>query len=151
MTHAIRIHQTGGPEVLSWEAVVVPAPAAGEATVRHHAVGLNFIDTYHRTALYPLPLPSGIGLEGAGVVEAVGEGVTAVKGGDRVGDAGGPIGAYTGVRDIPAQRLPKLPARTSFTTAAPKKVSGPTGALLLPQTDRRALIPHRPRRRPAAP
>ena len=76
MTHAIRIHQTGGPEVLSWEAVVVPAPAAGEATVRHHAVGLNFIDTYHRTGLYPLPLPSGIGLEGAGVVEAVGEGVT---------------------------------------------------------------------------
>ena len=90
MTHAIRIHQTGGPEVLSWEAVVVPAPAAGEATVRHHAVGLNFIDTYHRTGLYPLPLPSGIGLEGAGVVEAVGEGVTEVKVGDRVAYAGGP-------------------------------------------------------------
>ena len=73
MPHAIRIHQTGGPEVLCWEAVDLPAPAPGEATVRHHAVGLNFIDTYHRTGLYPLPLPSGIGLEGAGVVEAVGE------------------------------------------------------------------------------
>ena len=71
MTHAFRIHRTGGPEVLSWEQVEVPAPAAGEATIRHHAVGLNFIDTYHRTGLYPLPLPSGIGLEGAGVVEAI--------------------------------------------------------------------------------
>jgi len=84
MPNAIRIHQTGGPEVLTWEAVAVPAPAAGEATVRHQAVGLNFIDTYHRTGLYPLPLPSGIGLEGAGVVEAVGAGVTEVKVGDRV-------------------------------------------------------------------
>ena len=70
MSHAIRIHRTGGPEVLSWEEVDVPPPAAGEATVRHAAVGLNFIDTYHRTGLYPLPLPSGIGLEGAGVVDA---------------------------------------------------------------------------------
>ena len=94
MPHAIRIHQTGGPEVLRWEEVDVPAPAAGEATVRHHAVGLNFIDTYHRTGLYPLPLPAGIGLEGAGVVEAVGAGVSEVKVGDRVAYAGGPVGAY---------------------------------------------------------
>ena len=74
MNHAIRIHQTGGPEVLRWEQVDVAPPAAGEATVRHHAIGLNFIDTYHRTGLYPLSLPSGLGLEGAGVVEAVGAG-----------------------------------------------------------------------------
>ena len=73
MPHAIRFHQPGGPEVLRWENVELPAPAAGEARVRHHAVGLNYIDTYHRTGLYPLPLPSGIGLEGAGIVEAVGE------------------------------------------------------------------------------
>ena len=136
MTHAIRIHQTGGPEVLSWEAVVVPAPAAGEATVRHHAVGLNFIDTYHRTGLYPLPLPSGIGLEGAGVVEAVGEGVTEVKVGDRVAYAGGPIGAYAEVRNIPAHRLLKLPASISFNTAAAMMLQGLTAAYLLRKTYR---------------
>ena len=79
MTNAIRIHQIGGPEVLCWEQVDVPAPDAGEATVRHHAVGLNFIDTYHRTGLYPLSLPSGLGLEGAGVVEEVGAAVRKVK------------------------------------------------------------------------
>ncbi|MBK7461898.1 MAG: quinone oxidoreductase [Betaproteobacteria bacterium] len=136
MTHAIRIHQTGGPEVLCWEAVVVPAPAAGEATVRHHAVGLNFIDTYHRTGLYPLPLPSGIGLEGAGVVEAVGEGVTEVKVGDRVAYAGGPIGAYAEVRNIPAHRLLKLPASISFNTAAAMMLQGLTAAYLLRKTYR---------------
>ena len=136
MTHAIRIHQTGGPEVLSWEAVVVPAPAAGEATVRHHAVGLNFIDTYHRTGLYPLPLPSGIGLEGAGVVEAVGEGVTEVKVGDRVAYAGGPIGAYAEVRNIPAHRLLKLPASISFNAAAAMMLQGLTAAYLLRKTYR---------------
>ena len=79
MNHAIRIHRTGGPEVLQWEAVELPPPAAGEVRLRHHAVGLNFIDTYHRSGLYPLPLPSGLGMEGAGVVEAVGEGVAGLK------------------------------------------------------------------------
>ena len=136
MPHAIRIHQTGGPEVLCWEEVDVPAPAAGEATVRHHAVGLNFIDTYHRTGLYPLPLPAGIGLEGAGVVEAVGAGVTEVKVGDRVAYAGGPVGAYAEVRNIPAHRLLKLPENIGFNTAAAMMLQGLTAAYLLRRTYR---------------
>lgn len=136
MTHAIRIHQTGGPEVLLWEEFAVPSPAAGEATVRHHAVGLNFIDVYHRTGLYPLPLPSGIGLEGAGVVEAVGAGVTEVKVGDRVAYAGGPIGAYAEARTIPAHRLLKLPDSISFNTAAAMMLQGLTAAYLLRKTYR---------------
>ena len=81
MAHAIRIHKTGGPEVLQWEEVSVPQPGAGEALIRHKAVGLNYIDTYHRSGLYPMPMPSGIGLEAAGVVEAVGPGVTEFKAG----------------------------------------------------------------------
>ncbi len=136
MPHAIRIHRTGGPEVLSWEEVEVPAPAAGEATVRHHAVGLNFIDTYHRTGLYPLPLPSGIGLEGAGVVEAVGAGVSEVKVGDRVAYAGGPVGAYAEVRNLPAHRLLKLPDPIGFDTAAAMMLQGLTAAYLLRRTYR---------------
>ena len=136
MPHAIRIHQTGGPEVLCWEEVDVPAPAAGEATVRHHAVGLNFIDTYHRTGLYPLPLPAGIGLEGAGVVEAVDDGVTEVKVGDRVAYAGGPVGAYAEVRNIPAHRLLKLPENIGFNTAAAMMLQGLTAAYLLRRTYR---------------
>ena len=136
MPHAIRIHQTGGPDVLCWEAVDVPAPAPGEATVRHHAVGLNYIDTYHRTGLYPLPLPSGIGLEGAGVVEAVGEGVTEVKVGDRVAYAGGPIGAYAEVRNIPAHRLLILPDSIGFDTGAAMMLQGLTAAYLLRKTYR---------------
>ena len=136
MPNAIRIHQTGGPEVLTWETVDLPAPAAGEATVRHHAVGLNFIDTYHRTGLYPLPLPSGIGLEGAGVVEAVGAGVTEVKVGDRVAYAGGPVGAYAEVRNIPAHRLLKLPDAIAFDTAAAMMLQGLTAAYLLRRTYR---------------
>ena len=136
MPHAIRIHQTGGPEVLRWEEVDVPPPAAGEATVRHHAVGLNFIDTYHRTGLYPLPLPAGIGLEGAGVVEAVGAGVSEVKVGDRVAYAGGPVGAYAEVRNMPAHRLLKLPDAIGFDTAAAMMLQGLTAAYLLRRTYR---------------
>jgi len=136
MPYAIRIHQTGGPEALNWEAVDVPAPAAGEAMVRHHAVGLNFIDTYHRTGLYPLPLPSGVGLEGAGVVEAVGAGVTEVKVGDRVAYAGGPVGAYAEVRNIPAHRLLRLPDAIAFDTAAAMMLQGLTAAYLLRRTYR---------------
>lgn len=134
MTHAIRIHQAGGPEVLCWEAVTVAAPAAGEATVRQHAVGLNFIDVYHRTGLYPLPLPSGIGLEAAGIVEAIGAGVSEVKVGDRVAYAGGPIGAYAEVRNLPAHRLLKLPESISFNTAAAMMLQGLTAAYLLRKT-----------------
>ena len=134
MTHAIRIHQAGGPDVLCWEVVTVTAPAAGEAMVRQHAVGLNFIDVYHRTGLYSLPLPSGIGLEGAGVVAAIGEGVSEVKVGDRVAYAGGPIGAYAEVRNIPAHRLLKLPESISFNTAAAMMLQGLTAAYLLRKT-----------------
>ena len=136
MPHAFRIHQTGGPEVLIWEEVDVPVPDAGEATVRHRAVGLNFIDTYHRTGLYPLPLPSGIGLEGAGIVEAVGAGVSEVKVGDRVAYAGGPVGAYAEVRNIPAHRLLKLPDAIAFETAAAMMLQGLTAAYLLRKTYR---------------
>jgi len=136
MSHAIRIHRTGGPEVLSWEEVDVPPPAAGEATVRHAAVGLNFIDTYHRTGLYPLPLPSGIGLEGAGVVDAVGDGVTEVTVGDRVAYAGGPVGAYAEVRNLPAHRLLRLPEGIGFNTAAAMMLQGLTAAYLLRRTYR---------------
>lgn len=136
MTHAIRLHQTGGPEVLHWEEVAVPAPAAGEVTVRHHAVGLNFIDIYHRSGLYPLPLPSGIGLEGAGVVEAVGGGVAELAAGDRVAYAGGPVGAYAEVRNIPADRLVKLPAAIEFKTAAAMMLQGLTAQYLLRRTYR---------------
>lgn len=136
MVHAIRLNKTGGPEVLAWETVDLPSPAAGEATVRHHAVGLNFIDTYHRTGLYPLALPSGIGLEGSGVVEAVGAGVTEVKVGDRVAYAGGPVGAYAEVRNIPAHRLLQLPASIAFNTAAAMMLQGLTTAYLLRRTYR---------------
>ncbi len=136
MPNAIRFHQPGAPEVLRWESVDLPAPAAGEARVRHHAVGLNYIDTYHRTGLYPLPLPSGIGLEGAGVVEAVGEGVSEVAVGDRVAYAGGPVGAYAEERNIPAHRLLKLPDTISFETAAAMMLQGLTSAYLLRRTYR---------------
>lgn len=94
MPFAIRIHQPGGPEVMRWEEVAVGDPAPGEARIRHTAVGLNYIDTYHRSGLYPLPMPAGLGMEGSGVVEAVGANVADLKPGDRVAYAGGPVGAY---------------------------------------------------------
>lgn len=136
MPYAIRIHHPGGPDVLCWDEVDLPAPASGEATVRHQAVGLNFIDVYHRTGLYPLPYPSGIGLEGAGVVEAVGEGVSDVQVGDRVAYAGGPVGAYAEVRNLPAHRLLRLPETIGFNTAAAMMLQGLTAAYLLRRTYR---------------
>ncbi len=134
MTHAIRFHAPGGPEVLRWEEVAVGDPAPNEARVRHHAVGLNYIDIYHRTGSYPLPMPSGIGLEGAGVVEAVGSAVTDLKVGDRVAYAGGPIGAYAEVRNIPADRLVKLPDAIDFKTGAAMMLQGMTAQYLLRRT-----------------
>lgn len=136
MTHAIRFHQAGGPEVLRWEDVEVPAPQAAEATVRHHAVGLNFVDIYYRTGLYPAPVPSGIGLEGAGVVTAVGSAVTDLKPGDRVAYAGGPLGAYSEARNIPADRLVKLPDAIPFEAAAAMMLQGMTAQYLLRRTYR---------------
>ena len=134
MPNAIRFHAPGGPEVLRWEEVAVGDPGPGEARVRHHAVGLNYIDIYHRTGAYPLPMPSGIGLEGAGVVEAVGRGVTEVKAGDRVAYAGGPIGAYAEVRNIPADRLVTLPDAIDFKTGAAMMLQGMTAQYLLRRT-----------------
>ena len=131
MTHAIRFSKTGGPEVLQWEEVNVAAPGQGEAQIRHKAVGLNYIDTYHRTGLYPLPLPSGIGLEGAGVIESVGPGVTEFKAGDRVAYANGPIGAYAEVKNHPADRLVKVPEGISFEQAASMMLQGLTVQYLL--------------------
>ena len=131
MAHAIRIHKTGGPEVLQWEEVSVPQPGANEALIRQKAVGLNFIDTYHRSGLYPVPLPNGLGTEGAGVVEAVGSGVTELRPGDRVAYAGGPLGAYAELRVIPADRLVKLPDSITFEQAASMMLQGLTVQYLL--------------------
>ena len=131
-TQAIRIHEYGDPSVLRWEEIGVPPPGPGEAQVRHTAVGLNFIDTYHRTGLYPVgALPSGLGLEGAGVVEAVGEGVSEVQVGDRVAYAGGPIGAYAQRRNLPAARLVKLPETIADEQAAAMMLQGMTAEYLL--------------------
>ena len=109
MTTQIRFHETGGPDVLKLETVDLPPPGPGEARVRHSAIGVNFIDTYHRTGLYKMPMPSGIGKEAAGVVEAVGDGVTAVVPGDRVVYCDGPLGSYSSERNVPAGVLVKLP------------------------------------------
>src|ERR1700689_590782 len=103
---AIRFHGPGGPKVLKYEDVELPAPAQGQVRVRHKAVGVNFIDTYHRSGLYKLPLPSGLGSEAAGVVEALGDGVATLKLGERVGYAG-TLGAYAEANNVPADRLVK--------------------------------------------
>jgi NADPH2:quinone reductase len=132
MPKAIRIHQYGGPEVLKWEEVDPGTPAAGEALVRHEAVGLNYIDVYHRSGLYPLPgFPATPGLEAAGVVEAVGPGVTEVAVGDRVAYAGVPPGAYAEARRIPAHRLVKLPPAIPAHQAAAMMLQGMTARYLL--------------------
>jgi len=131
MAKAIRFHKTGGPEVLQLDDVEVGDPADGQARVRNTAIGLNFIDTYHRSGLYPMPLPSGIGLEAAGVVEDVGKGVTSVKPGDRVGYAGGPPGAYSQTRLIPADRLVKVPEGISDNEVAAMMLKGLTVWYLL--------------------
>lgn len=136
MVQAIRFHQAGGPDVLQCEEVALAAPMAGEVTVRQAAIGLNYIDTYHRSGLYPLPLPSGIGLEGAGVVEAVGPDVCDLQVGDRVAYAGGPVGAYAAARTLPADRLVTLPDGIAFDTAAAMMLAGLTAQYLLRRTYR---------------
>lgn len=130
----IRLHRTGGPEVLQVERLELPPPAAGQVRVRHVAVGVNFIDIYYRTGLYPLTLPSGLGLEAAGVVEAVGEGVSEFTVGDHVAYAGGEVGAYCAARNMPAARLVKLPPEIGFDTAAAMMLKGLTAQYLLRQT-----------------
>jgi NADPH2:quinone reductase len=130
---AIRIAKTGGPEVLEWVDVDLPPPGPGQARVKHTAVGVNFIDTYHRSGLYKLPLPTGLGSEAAGVVEAVGAGVTDVKPGDRVASAG-ILGAYAEASNIPVDRLVKLPAGVSEEAAAASLLKGMTAQYLLKRT-----------------
>lgn len=133
MPHAIRILETGGPEVMRWEEVEVGQPGAGEVRVRNTAIGLNFIDTYHRTGLYPMPLPVTLGMEGAGVVEAVGPKVKGFKVGDRVAYAN-PIGAYAEVCLRPAARLVKIPAGVDDKVAAAIMLKGMTAWYLCNRT-----------------
>jgi NADPH:quinone reductase len=131
MALTMRIHEHGSPEVLRADDVSLEPPAPGHAQVRHTAVGLNFIDTYHRTGLYPVPaLPHALGMEAAGVVEAVGDGVTEVGVGDRVAYVHGP-GAYAEVRNLPAERLVKLPAEVPDETAAAAMLKGMTAEFLV--------------------
>jgi NADPH2:quinone reductase len=133
MSKAIRFYQTGGPEVLMWEEIHVGKPGPGEARVRQTAVGLNYVDIYVRRGLYPVPLPSGLGTEAAGVVEEIGPDVTEVKPGDRVAYAGGPLGAYSEARALPADRLVVLPEGISDQQAAAMMLKGLTVQYLIRQ------------------
>jgi NADPH2:quinone reductase len=133
---AIRIHQTGGPEVMKLEQIELPAPAKNEVQVRHTAIGLNFIDTYHRSGLYPVSLPSGLGLEAAGTVDAVGAEVKGLKRGDRVAYGVGPIGAYAEAKNQLANRLSKIPKGISDEQAAAMMLKGMTARYLLRETYR---------------
>ncbi|WP_067825029.1 quinone oxidoreductase family protein [Nocardia inohanensis] len=131
MARAVRFYETGGPEVLRWEEVEVGAPGPGEVRIRHHAVGLNFADTYFRSGLYPAALPAGMGVEAAGVIEAVGPGVDGFRIGDRVTYTGSPLGAYSTERVMPAAHLIALPDEIGFDTAAAMTMRGLTTAYLL--------------------
>ncbi len=128
---AIRFHETGGPEVLRMEEVAVPEPGPGQARVRHTAIGVNFIDTYHRTGLYKLPLPSGLGVEAAGVVEAVGPDASHVRLGDRVAYVARPPGAYADAATVPADRLVRIPEGVSDEVAAAAMLKGMTVWMLV--------------------
>jgi NADPH:quinone reductase len=131
MTKVVRFHQHGGPEVLRVEEMAVGRPGSGEVGIRHHAVGLNFADTYFRSGYYPAPLPNGMGVEAAGEITWVGEGITAFRPGDRVTYTGSPLGAYSVERVMPAGSLIKLPTTISFETAAAMTMRGLTSAYLL--------------------
>lgn len=131
---AIRLEAAGGPEVMKLVEVEEGRPGPGQVRVRQTAVGLNYIDTYHRSGLYPLQFPSGLGLEAAGVVEEAGEGVTSLKPGDRIAYGTGPIGAYAELRNLPANRLVKLPDAISDETAAGMMLKGMTARYLLRAT-----------------
>lgn len=137
MAQAVRFHQTGGPEVLRLEQVEVGQPGPGEVLIRHRAVGCNFADTYFRSGYYPVQPPCGIGVEGAGEVLAVGEGVSAVAPGDRVSYNGGPLGAYATERVMPAAPLFKLPDSVSFEVAAASTMRGLSACYWLMKADPR--------------
>src|ERR1700758_3736002 len=134
MAHAIRFEKPGGPDVLSWQTVEVGKPGQGQVRLRHKAVGLNYIDTYQRSGLYQMPMPSGLGSEGAGVVEEVGPGVTGLKPGDRVAYSGGPIGAYADERVMPADRLVPVPDGITDQQAAAMMLKGMTAWYLVRRT-----------------
>ncbi|MEQ1516545.1 MAG: quinone oxidoreductase [Usitatibacteraceae bacterium] len=134
MTYAIRIHEQGGPEVMKWEEVSVGAPGPNEVRLKATSIGLNFIDTYHRSGLYKIPLPSILGREGAGVVEAVGGAVTDLKIGDRVAYAASPIGSYAEARLMPADKLVKIPTGVSDNQAASMMLKGMTAQYLVRRT-----------------
>jgi len=135
MTHAIQIHEHGGPDVLKWKEVSVPEPGAGEVRLKQTAVGLNYIDVYHRTGLYPVPqLPCTIGLEAAGVVDAVGPEVDDLKEGDRVAYASPPLGAYAEARVMPADRVVRLPDSIDDRQAAAMMLQGMTVEYLIRRT-----------------
>ena len=134
MSLAVQIRQPGGPEELQLVDVPVGEPGPGQIRIRHHAIGLNFIDVYHRTGLYPLTMPAGIGMEGAGVIEAVGEGVTHLRPGDRAAYAGQPPGSYCEMRVMPAQCVCRLPDAIDFATAAGMMLKGLTAQYLLKKT-----------------
>ncbi|MEJ2478924.1 MAG: quinone oxidoreductase [Acidihalobacter sp.] len=136
MSKAIRIHEQGGPEVMRFEDVEVGSPGPGEVLLSHAAVGLNYIDVYHRNGLYPVELPSTLGMEAAGRVEAVGEGVTGLAPGDRVAYASGPLGAYAERRVMPAARLVKLPDGIDDRTGAAMMLQGMTVRYLVRETYR---------------
>lgn len=135
-TAAIQVRQHGGPEVLELVDIEVGDPGPDEVRIRQHAIGLNFIDIYYRTGLYPAPLPHGLGFEGAGVVEAVGGAVKFLKEGDRVAYPQGPLGAYAGARVMPAAMVVRIPARISFEQAAAVMLKGLTVQYLFRQTYR---------------
>ena len=134
MVKAIRINRVGGPEVMELVEVDLPPPGPGEVRMRHEAIGLNYIDVYHRTGLYPQPMPGALGVEGAGVVEALGEGVTDLQVGDRVAYGGRPLGAYSEARNIPASQLLVLPKQIDFDTAAAMMLQGLTVQYLFHRT-----------------
>jgi NADPH2:quinone reductase len=134
MARAIRFAKTGGPDVLAWQEVEIGKPGEGQVRLRHTAVGLNYIDTYQRSGLYSLPLPSGLGSEAAGVVEDIGPGVTGMQPGDRVAYAGGPIGAYAEARIMPADRLVPVPAGITDAQAAAMMLKGMTAWYLVRRT-----------------
>jgi NADPH2:quinone reductase len=134
MTKAIRFHQTGGSDVLKYEDITLPPPAPGEVRLKHTAIGVNFIDTYHRSGLYPVPLPSGLGKEVAGVVEALGESVGGLKVGDRVASASAPLGMYAQASNVAAKELVKIPDGVSDETAAAAMLKGLTAWYLLRET-----------------
>jgi NADPH2:quinone reductase len=134
MVKAIRMNRVGGPEVMELVDIELPPPGPGEVRMRHEAIGLNYIDVYHRTGLYPQPLPGALGVEGAGVVEELGEGVTDLKVGDRVAYGGRPLGAYSEARNIPAAQLLVLPEKIGFDTAAAMMLQGLTVQYLFHRT-----------------